>query len=416
MASVNARIETPMISERIRHARLAAAMTQDEVVAALSASGETTLTKAGLSKYERGGSIPKPVMLRALGKVFGVPAAFFLEEPQIGIRWLGFRKGASMRKADQERVKAIAAAHADAFISLWRSLEPGASRSATKPRRVRSPEDAELVADWLRSEWNLGEQPIESVASAIEDNGGIVLELGAPVDAFEGLSGWADESVPMVVVSPAGSDDRRRFSLAHELGHLFMDVGDVDEKTEERLAHRFAAALLVPGNVARKELGAKRRHLDLRELALLKLKFGLSMQAWIFRAADLGIIDQAHARTLYAEFGARGWRKLEPVTFTGRESPLKLRQLTVRGLAEGLLTRLQAERICPQALSDSLDDRPAEPGSMDARTLMKLPNAERERLMEQAAALVERDYRDGGALRGFDALTEDDHRERSIEN
>jgi Zn-dependent peptidase ImmA (M78 family) len=219
----------------------------------------------------------------------------------------------------------------------------------------------------------------------------------------------ADETTPVVVVSSCVPDDRRRFSLAHELGHLFMDVGAVDSKTEERLAHRFAAAFLVPASVARRELGEKRRHLDFRELAILKLKHGLSMAAWIFRASDLEIIDGAHARTLFAELGDKGWRKEEPVKFVGREHPSRLRQLTVRALSEGLLTKAQAERICPSALEDFSKERSALPGSMDARTLMKLSKLERDRLMEQAAVLVEGDYRADGSLAGFEALGEEDH-------
>jgi hypothetical protein len=195
-----------------------------------------------------------------------------------------------------------------------------------------------------------------------------------------------------------------------------MDVGTVDTKTEERLAHRFAAAFLVPANTARRELGDKRRHLDFRELAMLKLKHGLSMAAWIFRASDLEIIDEGHARTLFADLSARGWRKEEPVKFVGREQPMRLRQLTVRALAEGLLTRTQAERICPSALQDLTEERPSVPSSMDARTLLKLPKAERDRLMEQAATLVEGDYQTAGGLTGFDALSEEDHRDKPIDD
>ena len=80
-----------------------------------------------------------------------------------------------------------------------------------------------------------------------------------------------------------------------------MDVRDVNERTEENLAHRFAASFLVTATTARRELGVKRRHLDFRELAMLKQKHGLSMQAWILRAADLAIIERSHARVLLAE-------------------------------------------------------------------------------------------------------------------
>ena len=59
-------------------------------------------------------------------------------------------------------------------------------------------------------------------------------------------------------------------------------------------------------------------------------------------------------------------------------------------------------------MQDCTDARPYVAGSMDARSLMKLPKAERDRLMEQAATLVQGDYSPGGALTGFEALGEKD--------
>ena len=393
------------ISQRMRHARVAAGMTQDEVVDALAGVG-VRLTKGGLSKYERGGSTPKPTILRALGKVLAVEPSYFLEEPSLEMRWLKFRKLSRMSKTRQERVKALAASEVEVLLTLCRALEPTRDEVALTPTTVRSPEDAEKAAMSLRAKWKLGDQPIESVTATIEDGGGLVVESPCDDDVFDGLSGWANESVPVVVVSSDVSDDRRRFSLAHELGHLFMDVRDVNERTEENLAHRFAASFLVTAATARRELGVKRRHLDFRELAMLKQKHGLSMQAWILRAADLAIIERSHAHVLLAEMSSRGWRRHEPVQFEGKERPLKPRQLTMRALAEGLLTLIQAERICP-GVTRGLEDIPGEPpGALDARTLVRLPKDERDRLMEQGAAMVADEYEKRGELAGFETLSE----------
>ncbi|MCP3964444.1 MAG: ImmA/IrrE family metallo-endopeptidase [bacterium] len=389
-------------------------MTQDEVVVAL-AEREVSLTKAGLSKYERGGSTPKPTVLRELAKVLGVEAAFFLEEPRTEVRWLAFRKAARMGKKRQERVKAFAEAQLEVILALRRALEPGREEDLLPRTRVRNPQDAEKAANALREHWRLGDQPIDSVTAAIEDGGGVVVEAGGEDDLFDGLSGWADEAIPVVVVSSAVSDDRRRFSLSHELGHLFMEVDPkVDESTWEKLAHRFAAAFLVPAATARRELGPRRRHLDLRELAMLKQKHGLSMQAWIIRADNLGIIQPSHTRTLFATMSARGWRREEPVGFEGEERPTKLRQLAVRALAEGLLSRTQAERICPGITRevDEFDEIP--PGAMDARSLLRLPASERDRLMEQAVAVVADEYEDDSDLAGFESLSWEDYFDTSL--
>ena len=397
-----------MIAERLRQARIVAAMTQNEVVEALRIHCDVKLTKAGLSKYERGGSIPKPTVLRALAKVLGVTVGFFLEPAVIKVRWLAFRKAMSLAGTEQERIKAVAVSQVEAFLSLSTALEPNRHCRKIIPQTVKTPEDAETAAAELRKQWRLGEQPIESVTTVIENAGGIVLEIGDHEDLFDGLAGWAGETDPVIVVSPSVSDDRRRFSLAHELGHLYMDVGAVDERTEERLAHRFAAAFMVPAATVRRELGAKRRHLDLRELAILKLKYGLSMQAWVYRASDLGIIDAGHKRTLFAEFTRRGWRKSEPIKFEGRERPIRLKQLAVRAFAEGLLSRTQTLRICPEALHDLDGLETPTVSSMDPRNLMKLSRTERDRLLEQAATLAEQDYKAGSELTYFDANREED--------
>lgn len=390
-----------MIAQRIKQARIAAAMTQDEVVAALVASGHP-LTKAGLSKYERGGSVPKANTLRALGKVFGVPADFFIEQQAVSIEWLAFRKASAMTRSAQERVKTLALAQVEAFVALRQALEPAQPFPRVPRTKVSSLDDAEAAAARVRKYWHVGEAPIESVTAAIEDAGGVVVESDAPVD-FDGLSGWVGGATPVVVVASSTSDDRRRFSLAHELGHLCMDVGEAAPKVAETLAHRFAAAFLVPPETARRELGHRRLRLDLRELSMLKLKHGLSMQAWVYRATDLGIIDAAHGRSLFAEFSAKGWRRNEPVRLEGRERPMRLRQLTVRAHAEGLITSAQAERICPEAVR--LDDGKSAGSASrnDARALLKLPRSERERLLARAAMHVRGDYGGGGALGGFEA-------------
>ena len=89
-------------------------------------------------------------------------------------------------------------------------------------------------------------------------------------------------------------------------------VSTGDERRDEQFAHRFAASFLVPAEAARRELGAHRRDLSIDELGLLKQRWGLSMQGWIRRASDLGIISTDLYRTLNIQFRSRGWNRKEP--------------------------------------------------------------------------------------------------------
>jgi len=94
-----------------------------------------------------------------------------------------------------------------------------------------------------------------------------------------------------------------------------------------------------------------RKRLDFAELALLEEKYGLSLQAWIYRARDLGISGDAHLRTLFAALGARGGRRREPVEVAGEESSTRWRRRAIRALAEGVVSREEAERIVPGVLA-----------------------------------------------------------------
>jgi Zn-dependent peptidase ImmA (M78 family)/transcriptional regulator with XRE-family HTH domain len=397
-----------MIGERMRQARLLAGLTQEQAVGRLSEYG-IGLTKAGLSKYERGGSNPSASLLLKLAKVLDVPSSYFLREPEVRVRWLAFRKLSGLSRREQERIEAKAQEYVERQVWLHEKLFPEAAVRFPKAAPACTQEDAENAAAKLRKTWGLGTLPVESVAETIEERGGIVVEYSEHKGEFHGLAGWANGRYPVIVTTGTALDDRRRFNLAHELGHLFMNCNGLDEKKQENLAQRFAAAFIVPPALARRELGSRRRNLTLFELGFLKQKHGLSLQAWIRRAFDLGIIDRQHYNGWCRRVSAQGWRKNEPVPFHGREKPSRLRQMTLRALAEGLITPDRAKQIfpeCAKVIGEEPSERP--PGYLSALDVIKLPKSERERILAEAAVAMAKEYESNRELAGFDAFGEKD--------
>ncbi len=396
-----------MIGDQIRRARIAAGMTLDDVRLALS-DVDLSVTKAGLSKYELNKSVPKASTLLTIAAVLGVPASYFLEEPEVSVTWLAFRKHATLTKRRQDRITAFASDVAEKQVQLLRALYPVATPRFPSPRHVCSADDAEAAALEARSTWELGKAPIESVTQVLEDHGAII--VGWPNDggAFDGLSGWVNGTIPIVVVNTSAPDDRRRSNLAHEIGHMMMAQNGHAADFEERLAHRFAAAFLVPAEVARHELGARRRHLRMDELALLKQKYGVSMQAWARRAKDLNIIDDGHYAALCREFSQRGWRKQEPMAFEGNEEPIRLRQLILHALAEGVISDAQANRMCPGVRWEPASRAGHPAGTTRVSDLLRLPEDERSRILETAATVAESEYRTDPELTAFDAFGDAD--------
>ena len=321
-----------------------------------------------------------------------LPGSPFASEP----RW-GF--------ANRGRVKAVASERVEAYVRLRESLTLAPVKPFPNCLPFATLDDAEAAAGRLRKAWELDDTPLESLTDLIEDREGVVVEVEGSEDTVDGLAGLANGCHAVVVVDPSVEDDRKRFTLAHELGHLVMDKDAVTDPSEgERLANRFASAFLVPKEVAVKELGEKRTRLSFEELKLLKLKHGLSMQAWVYRARDCGIIDDQHFRFLFDQMSRMGIRRKEPVEYKGRERPQRFMQMVLRALAEGMLSQKQAHDLCPQLalnLTGAYEER------TKASDLRTLPGDQRDTLLARAAETLARHYATDTELTAFDAFEDE---------
>ena len=114
---------------------------------------------------------------------------------------------------------------------------------------------------------------------------------------------------------------------------------------EDVCSYRFAGAFLVPAEAARFELGSQRQTLGLFELHLLKHKYGLSMQAWVYRAKDLGILSESSAVQLFRQFRQKGWHRQEPGDQILPEEPQRLKRLVLRALVEDVISESRAAEL-----------------------------------------------------------------------
>lgn len=384
---------------------MAAALTLKDVVERLSEQG-ITLTRAALSKYECLKSTPSARMLIYLARCMGVTTDYFLHEPRVTLKWLAFRKHSTLSRSRQDMVKAIAAEVVERQVRLHMTLTPDQQPRFPKIRQVQSLDDAERLAEAVREQWQLGEAPLDSVTRTVEDRGGVVVGVSLGDRRFDGLAGWANERFPVIVTNVDAPADRRRYNIAHELGHLAMH-GDGSPSAQEKIAHRFAAAFLVPAEVARRELGTKRHFLDLKELLLLKEKYGLSLQAWIRRAFDLAIVGAAQYRALCKRVSMLGWRRREPAEYSHEGEPRRLQQLVLRCLSEKVITPSEAEYLQPGCLAAVKGTEVQEP-SRSAWELLRASPEERATALAAAAELAAPIYSTNRDLGEFEAFGETD--------
>lgn len=302
------------------------------------------MSAMAISKYERDLDVPSSGVLLRLAAALGVRVEYFLRPAGPCLIRPGYRRRASMPLKEAHVLLGRMQEWLERYLEA-ESLFPGLPAfhlPARLNRRVASLDQVEGVALDLRKAWDLGLDAIESLVEVLEDQG-IKVGLVEAQAEFDALTFEMEDKAPVIVVKRDLPGDRQRFNLAHELGHLLLQPGDrVDG---EKAAHRFAGAFLVPEQAARSELGNQRHTLGLYELHLLKHKYGLSMQGWIYRAKDLRIVSESAASQLFKQFRRRGWYREEPGDPMPREEPGRMKRLVLRALAEDLISQSRAAEL-----------------------------------------------------------------------
>lgn len=323
------------IGERIKLARKKNFMSMEELAQLADVS------KMAISKYEKNDDIPGSSVLIRLAKALDVSIEYLLRPEREQIQLQAYRKHASLKAKEEAAVLAQAQDWLERYLDVDELIIDAREKPVYPIYKIDSLEQIERFAMDLRRQWNLGEDAIENMIELLEDKN-IRVGLIKGVDDFDACTLWYKDD-PVLVTKENIPGDRQRFNLAHELGHLVSEVSP--DLNEEKCAHRFAAAFLIPAQTLKKELGERRYALDPNELYLLKQKYGISMQALIYRAKDLGIIGDASAARMFRQFSAAGWRVMEPGEPLPPERPQKMRRLVYRGLAEDIISPTRAKEL-----------------------------------------------------------------------
>jgi Zn-dependent peptidase ImmA (M78 family) len=266
-----------------------------------------------------------------------------------------YRKHSRLPKKALQKIEGDITEQIERFLELEQLLPNGPVETFKLPHglpeHVSTLAEVESVAIELRKAWTLGVDPIPVVTDMLEERGIKVFQSEAIPGDFDGLAAKVD-GIPVVVVSSNAAGDRQRFTMAHELGHLVLKERLSSDIDDEAASNRFAGAFLAPASEVRKELGEQRTWLEPQELAVLKKAYGLSMQAWMHRAKDLGILPASRYVEMRKFFNAHGWHKTEPGEQYAQEHPQLFEQLVYRALGQDLIGESKAAELLRLPLSE----------------------------------------------------------------
>jgi len=292
-------IDWRALGARLRLARREARLRQEDVARALE------VTREMVSHWEAGRRKVSALRLRELARFYGQPVSFFYgqtEQRRLEIAdqlpspsW-EFRRGLS----DFHR-----------FLEDFNYLLSLTGRSGNTPRlpesivdradRVRDPVKA---ADMVRAEFGCPRGPFPNLWALLDEELRLVVyraPLGSDLSrTVSGLYLNHADLGPAIMINTQTTPARRRFTLAHELGHaLFHTPLQVvcraaGKSPVEMFADRFAGHLLLPTSDLRrilKQSGPGNRPIP-EFVVLLQQKFRVSFLMVLVRLLQEGHIDK----------------------------------------------------------------------------------------------------------------------------
>jgi transcriptional regulator with XRE-family HTH domain len=278
------------IGQRIREARLAAKLSQDELGRRLG------LDRTMVAKIEAGRRRIDAVELLRLGECLGLPLSYFLYE----------RPAVLSRRVDLLEEEATEAGREsfrlDAELVGWlRDVRQVQALGVFDPRpvvryvgRIDSDAAAREAAAWLRIQLGNAASPFASLMAVCERIGLLVAVVDLPGD---GASVF-DEDLAVAVVSRRGDPGRRRATAAHELGHVVLgdeyssDLGvHASRADREAVINAFAAEFLLPSEV----IGAQAQDFSRSTLISLAAAYRTSWSLAVRQAVLAGVLDGGDA-------------------------------------------------------------------------------------------------------------------------
>ena len=344
-----------MLGKRLRTVRVASGWSLRDLEALI----DNRVSAQAISQYERGESVPSPGVLKVLARALGVSVAYLTDACEIVLEEVKFRSNQELGRREQAQIQARVLRRLERYLAVEEALRLS-NLTWDRPRAAPFPmhgglSGAEHAAGHLRAHWGLGTTPIANLAELLEDRGIKVLTM--PLDAVDGMTARVrqrhreSQRSHVIVVNERKPGDRQRFTMAHELGHMVLDV---PPGASEKAAHQFAAAFLMPREALLQEVGWSRTSIGWCELFRLQRTFGVSAQALARRCEAGGVFTASLARLLYSEFSQRCWTRPpfeEPVEIPC-ERPERFERLCFRGLAEGAISTSKAMELLEMTIEE----------------------------------------------------------------
>lgn len=371
--------EAMLTGERLRIAREEANLTQAAVAQAAG------LARTTLVAIEQGQRKIRIGELQALARLYGTSANALVRTESVHVDLVPkYRKLACQADPAVAEAGALLTNLVQAEAELENLLGVGRASNYPPQRpilagdvRMQAEQDAQDVRQWL----GLGNGPVPDVIALLEHQLGVRVFVRSLPGRISGLYAYDSAVGACMLINASVRRTRRRYTAAHELGHLVSSRGEAEvlldnssmQAREERYANAFANGFLMPARAVMQQFAdvtAGATYLTRRHVILLAHVFGVSREALVRRLEQLdlartgtwawfeshGGISDAQERDVLGDAAKVDSDRGE----TGSPASLRLNRLAAEAwekdlLSEGQLARLlHVDRVAVRELLDVL--------------------------------------------------------------
>jgi Zn-dependent peptidase ImmA (M78 family)/DNA-binding XRE family transcriptional regulator len=290
------------IGSNLRTVRLFHALSQQEL------GDHVGCSKQFLSRLESGVDVPTSALVSKLCDRLAVLPEFFVEPDLMPIadEQCHFRKQLTTKVA----LRQVARARGELLKRMVNVMDEHLElpRYDFEEGDSSTPEAIEQTAERSRERWALGLGPIQNVTRVAENAGAVVMPINGLAPEIDAIS-FATRRPVIAMNTDSRSSCRSRFGIAHEIGHFCLHIGvQTGDKITESQANRFASAFLMPRRYFATECRAALRgtRLSWQALADIKLRWGTSKAAVLYRGRQLGIFSGEQYRSGVISLNRRG--------------------------------------------------------------------------------------------------------------
>ncbi|MFH1924306.1 MAG: XRE family transcriptional regulator [Planctomycetota bacterium] len=299
-------IDPKVLGQRLSESRKARGLTQKQAADHLGVSRPTLIA------IEKGTRAPKPEEIVQLARHYGRSVHEFVRPgaPMADLQPHLRAVAQKMSAESAELLQGIADLQrfADDYCELERLMQAPMTQKYPPELRITGRIDVASVAEDAaiqeRQRLGLGDQPVLRLRSILENDVGARVCYGSLPSAIAGMFAYGSDVGCCIMVNWKHPAERRRASLAHEYGHLFVDryKPGIDylenpgrKAANERFSEAFAMSFLMPASSIRRrfnDIVTSTEDFQIADLCRLSHMYFVSVEAMAFRLEGLGLIPK----------------------------------------------------------------------------------------------------------------------------